>query len=335
MSDFDRNGFQSFINSLDFLTPKGNEGIQELLQFLCLHGVKENEFASILALYLQKYSKEGSYKFTTIVNSSLPKYNGMLIRSLLPYALSTTSNSDQEIVEKVVGVTDAGFFGRSPVSDIQIYNLDQSCEHVIELKTNRRQKYLEELADYFEDGNYPESGCLQKLVSDLKALASFQAFSIYEEVVFWQGVLTYSFYETGSPFPAEFPKYTKNESKANNTARRMPTISKDEVIDEWFKQCEREIEQLKNQLQTFLGKQDYLEEPKEIHTVQVAQGIVNLHESEDGSGARVLVKSELLIFEVIAREKYLQRIAPQICEVYETALKLDNKKEHSKKQRST
>ena len=73
MSDFNRNGFLSIINSLDFLATNDNEGIQHLLQFLCLHGVKENEFASIFALYLQKHSKEGADKITTVVNSSLPR----------------------------------------------------------------------------------------------------------------------------------------------------------------------------------------------------------------------------------------------------------------------
>lgn len=337
MAEFDRKDFHRFLDALDFLTTKDNAGIQQLLQFFCLHGVKENEFASVLALYLQKYSRESANKFTTVVNSSLPKFDGKLIKSLpntVSYSLTTIDNSDKEIVKKIVGITRKGLLGRSPVSDIQLFGLDEIRKHIIELKTDRRQRYLGELARHLKSGEDLNSGCLKKLVADLKTLASLQAFSLHENVVFWQGVLTYSFHKIGSPFPKDFPKYIKDESKVNNRLRLMPAISAGKVNEEWFKKCDSEVEQLKSQLSIFLSRQNYLAPLKEIHSVEVARGVFRLHDNESDSGSRVLVKSELLIFEVEANKRYLKRIAPLINNFYTKALDLDSKRAKRKKKRN-
>jgi hypothetical protein len=330
VSEFDRRGFKEFLAGLgDKL--KDDESIQEILQFYCLHGVKENEFASILALFLQRYSRGHDEKFTAVVNSSLPKHYGKLVESLQnkstnSYFLSTNDFSNASIIKKVVGVGKKGKLGRNPVSDIQVFNFSSDLRHVIELKSDRRQKYLSELLKYKKTKKFPKKGCIEALTIDLKTLASLQAFSVYEGVVFWQGILTYSFYQIGSTFPVNFPKYGVTEAKDNKNKRKISMIRGDIDEKSWFESSSEESFDLEKELKVFLSEQKFLVPPEEIYRIQVAQGIVNLYGELESSEARVLVQSELLIFEVQAKEIYLSQIAPQIINKYAKAIQQGNKR---------
>lgn len=297
MSEFGRQGFENFLAGLsDNL--KNDESIQELLRFYCLHGVKENEISAIVGFYLQSYSRKNTQKFTVLLNSSLPKNDGVISFSLPEdptLELTTIDNSDTEIIKKILGK-------RSPIMDLQIFNLTKDLKHIIELKSDRRLLYLSDL-------HKSNSTSHTKLVGDLKSLATLQAFSMYKDTSCWQGVITYSFQEVGEQFPNNFPKYNLDEHK---NKRRIPEIRNEEDEKAWFKICDKELEKLINQLKALIRSQDYLVYTEKIETIGLAKGIVNLHSSAEESGARVLVQSELLIFEVKANEKYLNRIRPQI-----------------------
>jgi len=300
VSEFNQQGFENFLAGLsDNL--KNDESIQELLRFYCLHGVKENELSAILGFYLQSYSRKNTQKFTVIVNSSLPKNDG-IISFPLPekpkWQFTTIDNSDKGIIKKILGKT-------PPRADLQIFNLNKDPKHIIEFKSDRRLWYLSEL-------HKSNSKLHKNLIGDLKFLATLQAFSMYKETSCWQGVITYSFQEVGEQFPNNFPKYNLDEHKKK---LRVPEIRNEEDEKTWFKICDKELEKLIDQLKALIRSQDYLVHTEKIATIGLAKGIVNLHSSAEESGARVLVQSELLIFEVKANEKYLDRIRPQIIEL--------------------
>lgn len=101
--EFDRKKFKEFLSELDFFNSGGEDSIQSLLQYYCLHGNKENEFSAILAFYLQKYSREVSGNFTAELNSNLPKHRGTLVESLTKEKIATLyltlpDNSDEAII---------------------------------------------------------------------------------------------------------------------------------------------------------------------------------------------------------------------------------------------
>lgn len=329
--EFDPNKFRTFLDELDFLSINGDGSIQSLLQYYCLLGVKENEFSAILALYLQQHSRNHTDKFTVKLNSSLSRNFGTLIDVLQTQKaevlnLTTIDNSNEAILKKAVGIKKSGKLGGRLVSDIQILDLNSKPLHIIELKSDRCRMYLSELGQYNVSGKYNKKGCVQGLITDLKVLATLQAFALYQRTTFWQGVLVYSFQEDGKPFPRAFPKYITNESGTKGRHRRVPEISDPEDERKWFSICNDETEKLGAELDTFLQKQDYLIPPKEIYTIKVAEGTVNLHKTHSYSGARVSVQSQLMFFEVKANEKYLQHIAPQINNLYQTAAQRSNRK---------
>lgn len=311
--EFDRKKFKEFLSDLDFFNSGGEDSIQSLLQYYCLHGNKENEFSAILAFYLQKYSREISGNFTAELNSYLPKHRGMLVESLTKEKITTLNltlpdNSDKAIIEK---------FARDKIqADIQIYDFTNKIRHVIELKTDRCRKYLDDLAKFDTSGMYSPGDCLDKLIADIKLLASLQVFSVYKQITFWQGILVYSFQNDGTPFSPGFPKYIDDESGKKGEIRRVLEIANTDQEKAWFDKCEKETSDLKVAIQTFLKKQDYLVPPEEIYVIKVAEGTVNLHDVNPYSGARVSVQSQLLFFEVKASQPYLVEIAAQLSKFY-------------------
>lgn len=337
---FDKQGFKEFLSSLSFSDAKGFEGIQRLLQFYCLYGVKENEFAAILSFFLQKHSQDHKLNFTTVLNSSLPKTYELL--DSLPLGkghvshLRTIDNSNKSIIEKILCINKKGELrGKPIVIDIKIFDREENLHHVIELKSDRRQAYLAELDGFGSTGKIAKESLLQALVTDLKVLASLQAFALYKGTTFWQGILTYSFQETGKPYPEGFPKYIKYESGTDGSKRRIANIRNEEDEQRWFEICAIEMKKLKEQLENFLSKQNYLKSHGEIFEIPVAQGVVDLHTDTKNSSARVLVKSELFVFEVTANKDYLKSIAPQIRSAHHKALQKTNgnKKKGMKKPR--
>jgi len=311
--EFDRKKFKEFLSELDFFNSGGEDSIQSLLQYYCLHGNKENEFSAILAFYLQKYSREISGNFTAELNSSLPEHRGILVESLskekiATYNLTLPDNSDKAIIEK---------FAKDKIhADIQIHDFTNKIQHVIELKSDRCREYLDYLAKFNTSGKYSKNRCVGKLIADIKSLASLQVFSIYKQTTFWQGILVYSFQNDGTPFSPGFPKYINPESGEKGEKRRVLEIANTDQQKAWFDECEKETLELKVAIHTFLKKQDYLVPPEEIYVIKVAEGTVKLHDTNPYSGARVAVQSHLLFFEVKADEKHLRRIALQVIDFF-------------------
>lgn len=326
MSEFNRQGFEKFLAGLGYDLENDNS-IQELLRYYCLHGVKENEFAAILAFYLQRYLRSNDEKFTVVLNSSLPQHFGKLVQFLSREAndilkLTTYDKSDVSLIDKVVGATKDGKKGRT-FADIQVLGPSHQPQHIIELKSDRCEKYLSELLPDNKLSKPPKDGCIEGLITDLKILASLQAWEVYEESTFWQGVLVYSFHQVGGPLPTGFPKYIGDESRANEEKRKIPVVDNDEE-KRWFEICSVEVEDLGKKLLSFLSKQDFLVPPKTIHRIKVAQGGVHLHDEINSSKGQVIVHSELLLFEVIAQEEYLKSIAEPISRRYKEIFQRGN-----------
>ena len=327
MSEFNRQGFVKFLAGLGY-DLENDKSIQELLRYYCLHGVKENEFAAILAFYLQRYLRSNDEEFTAVLNSSLPQHSGKLVQSLSQKAndilsLTTYDKSDVSIIDKVVGVTKDGKKGRT-LADIQVLSPSHQPQHILELKADRCQKYLSELLPDNKLNKPPKDGCIEGLITDLKILASLQAWAVYEESTFWQGVLVYSFHQIGGPLPTGFPKYIGDESRANEEMRKIPVVDDEEEEKRWFEICSSEVEDLGKKLVTFLSKQDFLVPPKTIHRIKAAQGTVHLHDEINSSKGRVIVHSELLIFEVEAQKEYLKGIAGRISRRYKEIFQRGN-----------
>lgn len=309
-----RDKLLDYFRTLDFTASQINDEVKQILKFSHLHGNKENEFCLILGNFLQRLLLcEQSSNFFVVLNSPLPYLDRLKMftepRQVSSYEKLKSLDDDHEIINKMF----AKHPNKPPSADITIYNEKGHPSHSIEVKVNRRGHFLdtEDMEDETELKN------VDSILSDLKLSCASQV--LFEDTTFWQGIITYSFHPIGKQFPPNFPKYWDRNEKNANVARTLELdLRLEEHQDIWFSRCLDERKRFGKKLARLLDKQSaYLQNPvkRELLVIPIVEkGVVEFTLETDDAAQKVLVQSEMFLFEVNAQQDYLASLLPKIAQ---------------------